>query len=257
MKDTQTPRTRRAEARIPDRIAIVGAGRLGTALAAALAPRASTSRARSAASAAGGGSATWCCSASPTPRSRAPRPRSPAGLLVGHCSARHDARRAGPARGVLAASADDGHCRGRAVRRRDGRDRRRHPPRAAARGAARAGAGHAAGRGRRRGSRRLPRRRLDRLELPRRRSRRSPSAWRATAGLDRELLVAARAGERGELGRARRRARADRAGRSRRRGDGRPPARRGRRPRAGALELFDVAGIATTRDLAATGGAAA
>lgn len=37
MKDTQTPLTRRAEARIPDRIAIVGAGRLGTALAAALA----------------------------------------------------------------------------------------------------------------------------------------------------------------------------------------------------------------------------
>jgi predicted short-subunit dehydrogenase-like oxidoreductase (DUF2520 family) len=34
--DTLSPRTRRAEARIPDRIAIVGAGRLGTALAAAL-----------------------------------------------------------------------------------------------------------------------------------------------------------------------------------------------------------------------------
>ncbi|HUR85070.1 MAG TPA: DUF2520 domain-containing protein [Solirubrobacteraceae bacterium] len=37
MTDTQTPLTPRAEARIPDRIAIVGAGRLGTALAAALA----------------------------------------------------------------------------------------------------------------------------------------------------------------------------------------------------------------------------
>jgi len=37
MTDTQTPRTRRAEARLPDRIAVVGAGRLGTALAAALA----------------------------------------------------------------------------------------------------------------------------------------------------------------------------------------------------------------------------
>jgi predicted short-subunit dehydrogenase-like oxidoreductase (DUF2520 family) len=36
MTDTQDPRTRRAEARIPDRIAIVGSGRLGTALAAAL-----------------------------------------------------------------------------------------------------------------------------------------------------------------------------------------------------------------------------
>ena len=34
--DTLSPLTRRAEARIPDRIAIVGAGRLGTALAAAL-----------------------------------------------------------------------------------------------------------------------------------------------------------------------------------------------------------------------------
>jgi predicted short-subunit dehydrogenase-like oxidoreductase (DUF2520 family) len=34
--DTPSPLTRRAEARIPDRIAIVGAGRLGTALAAAL-----------------------------------------------------------------------------------------------------------------------------------------------------------------------------------------------------------------------------
>lgn len=37
MTDTHTPLTRRAEARIPDRIAIVGAGRLGGALAAALA----------------------------------------------------------------------------------------------------------------------------------------------------------------------------------------------------------------------------
>jgi predicted short-subunit dehydrogenase-like oxidoreductase (DUF2520 family) len=34
--DTHTPLTRRAEARIPERIAIVGAGRLGTAMAAAL-----------------------------------------------------------------------------------------------------------------------------------------------------------------------------------------------------------------------------
>jgi predicted short-subunit dehydrogenase-like oxidoreductase (DUF2520 family) len=37
MMDTQTPLTPRAGARIPDRIAIVGAGRLGSALAAALA----------------------------------------------------------------------------------------------------------------------------------------------------------------------------------------------------------------------------
>ncbi len=37
MTDIQTPLMRRAEARIPDRIAIVGAGRLGTAMAAALA----------------------------------------------------------------------------------------------------------------------------------------------------------------------------------------------------------------------------
>ena len=36
MTDTQTPLTRRADARTPDRIAIVGAGRLGTAMAAAL-----------------------------------------------------------------------------------------------------------------------------------------------------------------------------------------------------------------------------
>ncbi len=36
MTDTQIPSRRRAEARIPDRIAVVGAGRLGTALAAAL-----------------------------------------------------------------------------------------------------------------------------------------------------------------------------------------------------------------------------
>jgi predicted short-subunit dehydrogenase-like oxidoreductase (DUF2520 family) len=36
MMDTQTPLTPRAEARTPDRIAIVGAGRLGTALAAPL-----------------------------------------------------------------------------------------------------------------------------------------------------------------------------------------------------------------------------
>jgi pyruvate/2-oxoglutarate dehydrogenase complex dihydrolipoamide dehydrogenase (E3) component len=34
--DTLSPLTRRAEARVPDRIAIVGPGRLGTALAAAL-----------------------------------------------------------------------------------------------------------------------------------------------------------------------------------------------------------------------------
>src|SRR5919107_5616192 len=34
--DTISPLTRRAEARTPDRIAVVGAGRLGTALAAAL-----------------------------------------------------------------------------------------------------------------------------------------------------------------------------------------------------------------------------
>jgi predicted dinucleotide-binding enzyme len=34
--DRLSPLTRRAEARIPDRIAIVGAGRLGTALATAL-----------------------------------------------------------------------------------------------------------------------------------------------------------------------------------------------------------------------------
>ena len=49
--------------------------------------------------------------------------------------------------------------------------------------------GHAPDDRRRRGPRRLPRRGVDRVELPRRRSRERRSGWRAAPGSERELLA--------------------------------------------------------------------
>ena len=81
--------------------------------------------------------------------------------------------------------------------------------------------------------RRLPRRRLDRLELPRH-ARGGGRAARRQRRRRARAAGAAGARDGRELGGARARARADRTGRARRRGDGRRPARCDRRARAGA-----------------------
>ena len=184
----------------------------------------------------GGAAPTSSCSASPTARSRAAaaprRPRAARRPLL----RRHDARRAGRPRGVLAASADDGHRQdGASFAGASRRDRRQHArrPRAPRRQLARAP---------RDASRsRSPTRTAPPTTPPRRsprtsssRSRPPPSAWRPPPGVDRAHARPARPRDGRELGSARPRARPDRAGRPRRRGDRRPPARGGRRAHARA-----------------------
>ena len=147
---------------------------MGTALAAALRapaesrparPRRATARAP-----------TSCCCACPTPRSRPPPPRRRPGRLVGHCSGATTLAPLAPARGVLAAPADDGP--GRSAGPVDFAGARAaiagSTPRAldAARELADA-LGMTAVDDRRRRPRRLPRGRLDRLQLPRHAARRS------------------------------------------------------------------------------------
>ena len=166
----------------------------------------------------------------PPPRAIAPGP------LVGHCSGATALDVAGAARGLLAAPADD---RARARRATSPAPAARSPGTTRARAGRRAARspsalGMRAVRGRRRGPRRLPRRRLDRLELPRhargrgRAARRDRRASTASALVP---LVRATVENWAALGR---RARADRPDRPRRRGDRGAPARRDRRARARA-----------------------
>ncbi len=109
--------------------------------------------------------------------------------LVGHCSGAEHARAAGRPRGVLASPADDRHRARCAAARRRRRDRRDHAacPRGGA--GARRRRRPACRRHRRRRPCRLPRRRLDRLELPRD-VEGAAEELLATTGADRELLVA-------------------------------------------------------------------
>ncbi len=148
-----------------------------------------------------------------------PPPRSPR-------SAHHEA--------LLAAPAHDRHARGRGVRRRDGGDRGRHAARAAPSPQQLATT--------------LGMRPVDVADADRAAYHAAASIasnflvtleglaerLAATAGVDREPLVALVAGERRQLGRAGRRARPDRADRPRRRGHRRAPARRRRRAPARA-----------------------
>ncbi len=87
MTDTQTTLTRRAEDRISDRIAIVGAGRLGTALAAALSAaglEVDGPLGRGEPVPAAAGTVLLCV---PDAEIEAAAAQLPAGPLVGHCSA--------------------------------------------------------------------------------------------------------------------------------------------------------------------------
>ena len=121
---------------IPGRCAVVGAGRLGNALAAALRdaglPREWPARPRRAAAR----EPTSCCSACRTPRS--PPRRPPSRPARSSATARAPRRcRARAARGLLPAPADDGHRRRRALRRRAMCRRRIHAARARRRRGAR------------------------------------------------------------------------------------------------------------------------
>jgi predicted short-subunit dehydrogenase-like oxidoreductase (DUF2520 family) len=87
MTDTQTSRTRRAEARIPDRIAIIGAGRLGTALAAALAAAGVDVEGPLGRDEPISGAPDAVLLCVPDTQIAAAAAALPAGLLAGHCSA--------------------------------------------------------------------------------------------------------------------------------------------------------------------------
>ncbi len=197
------------------------AGGSGTALAARPPGRRARGRRARSAAAPTAPAPTRCCCACPTPRSPPPRPRCAPGPLVGHCSGATGLDVLGAARGVLAASADDG-------------DRPPAPTFAGA-GAAVAGTTPRALRARRSGwplalgharRSRSPTRTAPPTTPPPRsprtswsRSRRPPSGWPRTAGVDRELLVPlvrATVENWAALGAA---ARPDRARRPRRRGD--------------------------------------
>ena len=132
---------------------------------------------------------TRSCCASRTRRSRRPRAGSPPGPLVGHCSGATGLDVLAPARGVLAASADDRH--GSRAPRFAGAGAAVAGSTARALGArrrARARARDARRRGRRRRPRRLPRRRvvasnfLVTLEA-------AAERLAASAGVERALLV--------------------------------------------------------------------
>ena len=148
-----------------ERLAIVGPGRVGTAFATALRRagyeiigplgRGATGR---------GANAVLLCV--PDGEIAGAAAQIAPGPLVGHCSGATGLGAAGAARGVLAASADDGHRARRGFRRRRRGDRRQHAAGAGVGRRAGARASDAARRDRRRGPRRLPRRRVDRLELP-------------------------------------------------------------------------------------------
>lgn len=87
MTDMQPPLTRRAEARIPDRIAIVGAGRLGTALAAALAAAGLDVEGPLGREEPPSAAARIVLLCVPDAQIEAAAAALPAGPLVGHCSA--------------------------------------------------------------------------------------------------------------------------------------------------------------------------
>ena len=205
-------------------VGIVGAGRVGTALAPRFALPASPSGAGRARRAPAG------CDAIRAVRPRRARSPSPphgvsaAAPLVGHTSG------ATPLSALATPGAQAFACtrfrrspaRGRPLRGRR-RGRGGHDARAHSRFAARwlARRGMRPFDDRRRGSRRLPRRRLDRLELARhpgggrRAHRRGPAS-----GADRAAARAARPRRRSRTGPSRRRAGADRPGGPRRRRDG-------------------------------------
>ncbi|HTN26118.1 MAG TPA: DUF2520 domain-containing protein, partial [Solirubrobacteraceae bacterium] len=87
MTATQTPSSRRAEARIPDRIAIVGAGRLGGALAAALGGAGLPVEGPLGRDEAPSRAARTVLLCVPDTQIETAAAALPAGLLVGHCSA--------------------------------------------------------------------------------------------------------------------------------------------------------------------------
>ena len=211
-----------------DSIAIVGAGRLGTALAAALGAPSPLGRGADAR----GATAVLLCVPDARDRRRGRRRRRRARSSAtaparpgSTCCAPHEAFSLHPLMTVPAGAPPDVlDGAGCAV---DG-----STPRALAAGRGAGGAArHARHAGDRRGSRRLPRRRLDRLELPRhaRGRRRAPRRHRRRRA---RAAGAARARRGRELGRARRRGGADRPDRPRRRRDRGAPAGRGRRAHA-------------------------
>ena len=203
-----------------DSIAVVGAGRLGTALAAAL-RAAGLSVSRPAGPRARRSTAPRsCCCACPDGEIAAAAAAVAAGPLVGHCSGATDARaaraatrrsRLHPLMTVPAGSPPE------VFARRGGRRRRLHAARAGRRRGARAAARDAPDARGARGPRRLPRGRLDRLELPRH-ARGRRGAARGHGGRGPRGARPARARRGRDLGRARRRAGADRPDRARRRG---------------------------------------
>ena len=185
-------------------LAIVGRGRLGPALAAALdaaGRRVLGPLGRGADGA--GADVVLLCVPDAEIGAAAARPDAPRRPLVGHCSGAtglgvlrpHEALGLHPLMTVThagAAFAGAGCAIGGSTLRA------LHVAESLA-----AALGMRAVRGRRRRPRRLPRRRLDRLELPRRRSRPPPSALAATAGVRRAAARAARPRHGRELGGAR------------------------------------------------------
>ena len=167
------------------RCAVIGAGRLGTALAAALRDAGLTVDGPLGRGAdADGADVVLLCvpDAEIAAAAAAVAPRG--ALLVGHCSGATALDAAAPARGLLAAPADDRPAARAPSFAGAGAPSPAPRPRALAVAEALADAPRdGRRRGRRRRPRRLPRRRLDRLELPRhaRGRRRAPGRRRRRA----------------------------------------------------------------------------